>query len=529
MLIDIIKRGYKMSENIILVGFMGTGKDTTGRYLAWLLNRPFISTDEMIEFAEGTTITQIFKKRGEAYFRKKEIWALQKIQDLRNTIIATGGGIVLSENNRSLLQKMGRVVHLHADISTLKKRLRFDGSRPLIKSMKDLKILYNNRRKNYDFARVEIDTTNKSIEAVAHEVIKKLKLSAIDGFDKLAEVVVKTHTGYHRVIIGADIMQNFTIKSEKQTRALAITNPLVGALYLNELKNGLEKNGYEMYVKIIPDGERYKTLKVVSGIYELLLRHNFSRADVVIGLGGGVITDISGFVASTYKRGMRFINIPTTLLGQVDAGIGGKNGLNTRSGKNMIGTFYQPEMVICDTKTILSLSDDEFKNGISEVIKYGLIRSEKLCNVLKSQRTQIMERRLDMLYRIVKECVSIKASIIAQDEIETKGRREILNFGHTIGHIIETLTKYKYSHGEAIAIGMVEEMQRFGMKSNRNINLLIDLLKQYGLPFRLPDKVKNTNITALLIQDKKVRANTIKIPVIERPGNAIIKNVDLGG
>ncbi|MGQ9664124.1 MAG: 3-dehydroquinate synthase [bacterium] len=518
-----------MSENIILIGFMGAGKDTIGRYLAQRLRKSFISTDTMIELAEGQTVAEIFEKKGEAYFRKKEAWVLQKIQYLRNTIIATGGGIVLSENNRALLQKMGKVVHLHAEISTLKKRLRFDGSRPLIKSMKDLKILYNNRRKNYDFAEVEIDTTKKSIEAVVHEVIKKLKLSAIDGFDKLAKVMVKTQTGCHRVIVGADIMQNFSIKSEEPTKVLVITNPLVGALYLNELKNGLEKNGYEIYVKIMPDGERYKTLKVVSGIYELLLRHNFSRADVVIGLGGGVITDIAGFVASTYKRGMRFINIPTTLLGQVDAGIGGKNGLNTRSGKNMIGTFYQPEMVICDIKTILSLSDDELKNGISEVIKYGLIRSEKLCNILKSQRTQIMERRLHMLYHIVKECVSIKASIITQDEKETKGSREILNFGHTVGHIIETLTKYKYSHGEAIAIGMVEEMQRFGMKSNRNKNFLVDLLKQYGLPFRLPDKVKNTDITALLIQDKKVRANTIKISVIERPGKAIIKNVHLGG
>lgn len=519
-----------MSENIVLIGFMGAGKDTIGRLLAQRLHKSFISTDYMIELAEGKTVTEIIKKRGEAYFRRREAWVLKNIKNLKNTVIATGGGMVLLEQNCRILKNMGRVVYLHTELSALKQRIRFNGTRPLIKSSQDLKMLYNKRRGLYDYADVFIDTTEKVVNEIVQDIIEKLKLRTLNDFNKRYTVFVRARAGHYSVIIGAGVVQRLGIKSEGHIRALVITNPLVGALYLSELRESLEKKGFEVFTKIIPDGENYKTMKALNGIYKILFDHNFSRADLIIGLGGGVIIDIAGFVASTYKRGMILINIPTTLLAMVDAGFGGKTGVNTDLGKNMIGTFYQPEMVVCDIKKLASLSDYEFKNGISEVIKYGLIKSERLTRILQRYKEQILSRRLNILFRIVKECVLIKTSIIAQDEKETKGKREILNFGHTIGHIIETLTKYKkYSHGEAIAMGMVEEVRMFGKKSNFNTKFIIDLLKYYGLPFTLPVNIRENSIKKLLFQDKKVRAGNIKVPVLVQIGQAIIKNIKLGG
>ncbi len=519
-----------MSENIILIGFMGAGKDTIGRLLAQRLHKSFISTDYMIELAEGKTVSEIFEKRGEPYFRRREAWVIKNIKNLKNTVIATGGGMVLYEKNCRILKNMGMVVYLHTELSALKQRIRFDGTRPLIRSAKDLKMLYNKRKGLYDFADVFIDTTEKGIKEIVQDIIEKLRLRNPNNFNKKYKVVVRTGAGQYPVIIGAGILQRLAIKPEDHIRVLVITNPLVGALYLSALRESLEKKGFGVFTKVIPDGENYKTLKIVNEIYRILFDHNFSRADLIIGLGGGVIIDIAGFVASTYKRGMRLINIPTTLLAMVDAGFGGKTGVNTDLGKNMIGTFYQPEMVVCDIKKLASLSDYEFKNGISEVIKYGLIKSKRLTRILQRYKEQILGRRLNILFHIVKECVLIKASIIAQDEKETEGKREILNFGHTIGHIIETLTKYKkYSHGEAIAIGMVEEARMFGKKSNFNTKFIVDLLKNYGLPFSLPAHIGKNSIKKLLFQDKKVRAGNIKVPILVKIGRAIIKDIKLGG
>lgn len=519
-----------MSENIILIGFMGAGKDTIGRYLAQQLQKSFISTDAMIELVEGQTVAEIFEKKGEAYFRKREALVLQTIKNLKNTVIATGGGMVLFEQNRDILKNMGRVVQLHAELSTLKKRISFNGTRPLIKSAEDLETLYNKRRGLYDFTEIYVDTTERSVKEIAQEIIEKLKLKVLNNFNKSYKMTVRTKMAQYPIVIGADIISQLDIKSKGRIKVLVITNPLVGALYLFELKHSLEKNGHIVFVKIIPDGERYKNIKTVNSIYKVLLGHKFSREDLIIGLGGGVITDIAGFVASTYKRGMRLINVPTTLLAMVDAGFGGKTGVNTKFGKNMVGTFYQPEMVICDIKTLLNLSDYEFKNGIAEIIKYGLIASGKLIRILQRDKEQILGRRLDVLFRMIKESILIKTSVITQDEKETEGKREILNFGHTIGHIIETFTKYKkYSHGEAIAMGMIEEIRMFGKESDLDINLIIDLLKNYGLPFILPKMIEKDYIKELLLQDKKIRADTIKIPVLARIGRAKIKNLKLGG
>ncbi len=510
-----------MSENIILIGFMGTGKDTIGRLLASRLNMGFISTDEMIELAEQKSIKEIFELKGEDYFRKKEKWVLGKIRELRNTVIATGGGMVIDAQNRKALQKMGMVIQISAKLETLKKRIIANGKRPLIRNIADIDRIYRERNGIYDFATIKLNTSEKKPEATVNEIIEKLSLKKIQSAKERAEIIIKTKSKEYPVIIGYNITDHLFIFNNK---IVIITNPLVGALYLNEFITYLKKGKNEIYYFIIPDGEEFKNFETVKKIYDFLFQINFQRQNFLISLGGGVISDIAGFVASTFKRGCRIIHVPTTLLGQVDAAIGGKTGINTVYGKNMLGTFYQPELVLCDIKKLITLPDKEFRNGIAEVIKYSVIQSKKLFRILHRYREYIKQRNSQLLFDIVKECVSIKGSIISRDETEEKGIREILNLGHTVGHIIETMTDYNiYCHGEAIAMGMVEEMRRSAKKS-KEVNDVISLLREYRLPTTVPGKFKK-NLKNLISQDKKMKGKYIRIPVFEKIGRVQLKEV----
>ncbi|MEO0128895.1 MAG: 3-dehydroquinate synthase [candidate division WOR-3 bacterium] len=510
-----------MSENIILTGFMGSGKDTIGRLLASRLNMGFISTDQMIEFAEQKPIKGIFEERGEVYFRKKEKWVIEKIKGLKNVVIATGGGMVIDMKSRKELQKMGTVVQLSTNIENLKKRIISNGERPLIRNVFDIDKLYREREGIYDFAEIKIDNSDKKPETVVNEIIEKLNLEKTQSYKEKAEIRIKTKLKTYPVIIGYNITERLPIFNNK---VVIITNPLVGALYMNEIINNLRKGNNEIDYFIIPDGEEFKNFEVVKKIYEFLFQNNFQRKNFILSLGGGVITDIAGFVASTFKRGCRIIHIPTTLLCQVDAAIGGKTGINTDYGKNMVGTFYQPELVLCDLKKLLTLSDKEFFNGIAEVIKYSVIHSKRLFNILQRKKEQVKNRNLQILFEIMKMCVSIKGAIINQDETEEKGIREILNFGHTVGHIIETVTNYNiYSHGEAISMGMVEEMRLFGRKT-KGIGEVKELLKAYDLPIYVPCDLKN-KMKKLISHDKKMKGKYITIPVFEGIGKIKIKEV----
>ncbi len=509
-----------MQDNIVLIGFMGTGKDTIGRLLAQSLNMEFISTDNLIEFSAGMSIKEIFEKRGEAYFRRLEEQALRTMKGLKNVVIATGGGIVINPKNRARLRKMGRVVHLDAELSVLKKRIITKDKRPLIKTQSDIEILYKRRKGMYDFAEIIIDTTCSSPRMIVNEIVAQLMLKENRLPFRKTTIMVRTRSRSYPVLIGTGILN---LLRNSSSNIVVVSNPLVAALYLEKVLGSLKK--YDTRYFIIPDGEKYKTLKTAELLFEFLFKNNFQRSDLLVSLGGGVISDIAGFVAATFKRGIRLIHIPTTLLGLVDAAIGGKNGVNTDYGKNLIGTFYQPEMVICDLRTITTLSDREFKNGIAEIVKYAIIKSPELFRILKDNIETIRKRAPEILSIIVEKCVTIKSEIVHKDETESLSTRQILNFGHTIGHIIETLTGYKrYTHGEAVSMGMIEEIRLF--KGNeRGLNEIVALLENYGLPVKMPEKIKTRDINRILNQDKKIWQDKIKMPVFKDIGRVYIKEV----
>lgn len=524
-----------MPENIILIGFMGSGKDSVGKKISKKTDLSFISMDDYIVLTETRTINSIFEESGEDYFRKIEKQTLKRINNIRNIVVATGGGVVKDEENRKILSKMGKVIYLYTSLKAVKQRLDKDKTRPLIKDKDNIIKIYNERMKKgfYEFADKKIDTSAITPTQVADKILKYLQIKPTNEEKILKKYKLRADSKEYPIHIGCNILQNNNSSIDiklKSDKVAIISNPAVGALYIGETEKMLKDKGIKPFRCIIPDGEKYKNFDTIKKIFDMLLKQNMDRSSSIIALGGGVIGDMGGFVASTLKRGVSLIHIPTTLIAQVDSSIGGKTGFDHPLGKNMIGTFYQPDMVLIDIKKLLTLPEKEFRNGLAEVIKYGITHDVQLFNILKNQQEKIINRDTILLEKIVSKCVKIKKEVVEEDEKEEKGKREVLNYGHTIGHIIETLTGYsKYSHGEAVAIGMVEEAklaQKEGLLSNEDFKRIENLIKKYGLPYLIPGNISKEDINNFVSQDKKVRRGKIRLPVPTEIGKIVFREVE---
>ena len=311
--------------------------------------------------------------------------------------------------------------------------------------------------------------------------------------------------------------------SGKQT--LIVTNETVAPLYLAKIEKML--TGVDYQSVILPDGEKYKNLDVLNKIFDALLTHKFDRSVTLIALGGGVVGDMTGFAAATYQRGVDFIQIPTTLLSQVDSSVGGKTGVNHALGKNMIGAFHQPKCVIADTDTLNTLEDKELSAGIAEVIKYGLLGDKDFFQWLESNVEKLLAREPQALaYGIERSCQD-KADIVAADEKES-GQRALLNLGHTFGHAIETSVGYgQWLHGEAVGTGMVmaaDMSHRLGWISQADVEKTVDLIKRANLPLNLPAHLNKNDFLELMMRDKKSLGGKIRLVLLKAIGQAIISD-----
>jgi 3-dehydroquinate synthase len=275
----------------------------------------------------------------------------------------------------------------------------------------------------------------------------------------------------------------------------------------------------------IPDGERFKTLSSVKKLYDRLIAHRFERNSFLIALGGGVIGDIAGFTAATYLRGIPLIQVPTTVVAQVDASIGGKTGVDHPSGKNLIGAFYQPRMVYIDPSVLTTLSDREYRSGLAEVVKYGIILDGDFFSRLEKEADRILARNPGSLLEVVNRCCELKAGVVQEDEREG-GLRRILNFGHTIGHAIETMGRYRrHLHGEAVSIGMVCAARiglLLGLCSDSDVERISALLIRFGLPVSLP-KISPADLLRIVALDKKMAAGKIHFVLPERVGKVTVR------
>jgi 3-dehydroquinate synthase len=308
-----------------------------------------------------------------------------------------------------------------------------------------------------------------------------------------------------------------------------VTNPKVDRFYGKRVRGGIQRVGLSSVRMLVPDGERFKNLSSVRRLYDQLIAHRFERKSFMVALGGGVIGDLAGFAAATYLRGIPVVQVPTTLVAQVDASIGGKTGVDHPKGKNLIGAFHQPKMVYIDPSTLSTLDPREFHAGLAEVVKYGTILDADFFGFLEKEADRILAKDPDTLYYVIKRCCEIKAEVVQEDERES-GLRRILNFGHTIGHAVETLGGYrKYLHGEAVSIGMISASRMavmMGLCAESEAERILALMIRFGLPVSLP-KVKVPDILKIIAVDKKVSGRKVHFVLPERIGRVSVRGLDV--
>jgi 3-dehydroquinate synthase len=311
-------------------------------------------------------------------------------------------------------------------------------------------------------------------------------------------------------------------------RAAVVTNRRVAGLYYGVVEKSLRSSGFNPVPVLIGDGERFKSLETMWRLYDRLLGLGIERSTPIVALGGGVVGDVAGFAASTCLRGLPLIQVPTTLLAQVDSSVGGKTGVDHRMGKNLIGAFYQPKLVLVDVDVLRSLTGREFRNGMAEVVKYGAIRDLKFFEYLEGRMENILKLNTADLVKTVGIACATKAGMVSRDERESTGLRALLNFGHTVGHGIEAAMKYRgVKHGEAVAIGMVkaaEISERRGFASELVAGRLSKLLERAGLPTDMPRFDRASLIKALRV-DKKIAGGINRMILLERIGKAVFKEV----
>lgn len=307
----------------------------------------------------------------------------------------------------------------------------------------------------------------------------------------------------------------------KGGRATVITNPTVARLYLKAITEVLRTAGLDVRAIEIPDGEQHKNLDVLSSLYDRLLADGVDRASPLVALGGGVVGDVAGFAAATVLRGVPYVQVPTTLLAQVDSSVGGKTGINHARGKNLIGAFYQPRLVVCDIDTLGSLPRREFLAGLAEIIKYGVILDAGLFALLEQRLEDALAMDRELLIQLVTRSCELKAMVVSRDEKEAD-YRAILNFGHTVGHAIENLTGYhRYLHGEAVAIGMIaaaKVSQARGRCSAEVVMRLSALVRRAGLPADMPEGIAPDELGDTIDRDKKAEGGKLKFVCVDELG-----------
>ena len=483
-------------NHIFLYGPSGTGKSTLGKILADRLNLSFIDLDNVVETNAGQSIPQIMEGQGESVFRDLETAELKNLANKSDCVIALGGGALLRNENRIFAEKNGRVVLLMSDVDTLFHRLsKSSNKRPLLAGdlRGKLTSMLERRGSHYSSFPFSVHVDASPVKQNARKVqvaLGRHHLSAMGEYD---------------VLVGQ--IENLSFDN-----AIIVTDE-------NVAKNHLEKFQSVLQVSesvIIPPGEAHKNLDTISILWKAFLENGLDRKSTVIALGGGVIGDMAGFAASTYMRGIDWVAVPTTLLSMVDASLGGKTGFDLPEGKNLIGSFHPPKLVLADPSLLLTLTDRELRSGMAEVVKHGIISDPglfELCN-------HGMDWIKDHLEEIVKRAMAVKIDVIEEDPYE-KGIRAALNLGHTVGHAVELVSKFELRHGEAIAIGMVAETkyaERIGIADKGLSDVIGKTLSVLGLPLEIPMEMPREEIIRAMRVDKKKNVSSIRFALPAKIG-----------
>ncbi|WP_084712171.1 3-dehydroquinate synthase [Tanticharoenia sakaeratensis] len=521
------------TRTIVLVGLMGAGKTTIGRRLAARLNLPFVDADAEIERAAGCTIPELFARHGEAAFRDGERRVLRRLLLGPRCVLSTGGGAFMDAGTRALIKERALSVWLRVSLPVLLKRVTGRQGRPLLAGRDPHEVMTSLmalRHPIYAEADLIVDCGDDSIETGAQRVLRAIQIAepARVPVDLPGE---RPHR--YDVVIGPDLLERAGALLGPilpQKRCVIVTDERVAALHLPALLRSLGDAGIRTDVLRIPGGESSKSLAQFSETIEALLALRVERRTAVIGFGGGVVGDLAGFLAASALRGLPFVQIPTTLLSQVDSSVGGKTGINSASGKNLIGAFHQPLAVLADSDVLGTLTRRELGAGYAEILKAGLISDPALFGWCENHAGRLLDGESATLIEAVRRACAFKAQVVAADEHEqaADGGRALLNLGHSFAHALEAEFHYdgRLLHGEAVGIGLVLAAalsERLGycppLVSERVSAHLRSLGLMAGLD-DLPHRLSAARLIEHMKGDKKMRDGRLSFVLLHGIGRA---------
>ncbi len=522
-----------MKDKIALIGFMGSGKSTVGPILAGKVGWYFQDLDDQIEIVANKTIPTIFEEDGEDHFRGVETEVLFNTENDKELVLACGGGVILKDENVAFLKENFEIVYLDLPLEMIQARLKRSKSRPLLKvdePAEKIAELYQERRDKYqDIAdwTIKVDR-GVNVRKVVDRLINKVMQ------DEATDLTLSVELGKrsYNIMIGSGLLGSLgpIVKDnlKRIEKVVLISNDTVGPIYAKGVMESLKSLEIKVDYIEVATGEEAKSLDSAHLIYRRLLETKSDRGTVVAALGGGVVGDLVGFTASTFMRGLDYIQIPTTLLAQVDSSVGGKTAVNLPEAKNIVGSFFQPKFVMIDLDTLKTLPVRELKAGLGEVIKYGFISGNELLQKIDNRLEDILSRDFEGLRQIVFRCCEYKADVVEADEFDEKDIRAVLNYGHTIGHALEAVSGYDhYRHGEAISIGMVGAAmisERLGFIDEALVKRHKEILAKAGLPTSYQG-IDPGEILEVMEKDKKRRAGVHVMILLSDIGRPVVKEV----
>ncbi|MFE9460225.1 3-dehydroquinate synthase [Streptomyces californicus] len=522
---------------VVLVGPMGVGKSTVGELLAARLGTTYRDTDADIVAAAGKPIAEIFYDEGEEHFRALERRAVAAAVAGHPGVLSLGGGAVLDGATRELLA--GRpVVYLSMDVDEAVRRVGLNTARPLlaVNPRRQWRELMDARRHLYEeVARTVVATDEHTPEEVAQAIVDALELpegAAAPGVESTGmtqqgptriQVAGSAGSDPYEVLVGHRLLGELPQLIGDRARRVAVLHPEALAETGEAVRQDLADQGYEAIAIQLPNAEEAKTAEVAAYCWKALGQTGFTRTDVVVGIGGGATTDVAGFVAATWLRGVRWIAIPTTVLGMVDAAVGGKTGINTAEGKNLVGAFHPPAGVLCDLAALESLPVHDYVSGLAEVIKCGFIADPVILDLIEADPEAARTLAGPHTAELIERSIRVKAEVVSSD-LKESGLREILNYGHTLGHAIEKNERYKWRHGAAVSIGMVfaAELGRLaGRLDDATADRHRTVLESVGLPLtyrgdQWPKLLENMKV------DKKSRGDLLRFIVLDGIGKPTV-------
>ncbi len=446
-------------RSIVLVGLMGAGKTSIGRRMAARLGLPFRDADAEIELAAGCSIAELFSRYGERAFRDGERRVIRRLLNGGPLVLATGGGAFMDPNTRAAIRDGAVSVWLRCRLATLLRRVAARSHRPLLNAGDPAEILgrlMEQRHPIYAEADITVDCGDEPLEYTMSKV-----LQALDDWREPRRLPVALSMAPYEVVIGDGLLARagaLLAPVMPQRRAVVVTDETVAALHLPALLDGLAQTGIAAQQIVVPPGEASKSMAGYARVVDGLLDAGVERRTAVSALGGGVGGDLAGFAAAATRRGLPFIQAPTTLLAQVDSSVGGKTGINTAKGKNLLGAFHQPRLVLADTGTLGTLNGRELRAGYAEVVKAGLIGDPVFFEWCEEHGTALAHGDRDIQAEAILRACAFKAAVVGDDEREERPAdgRALLNLGHTFGHALEAEVGYGGAllHGEAVAIGL---------------------------------------------------------------------------